>query len=159
MKTLGYLAELKLTPVNSVAVESSPEPRDSINTGRQVTGKETEEILALYGNGLNAEEVGRQIGRPGRTVLDVLRRHDIKLRRRTKLDEIDSEEVVELYESGLSPIEVGTRLGISSNSVNKILIQAGIETRKLAAPSEEMEIRLVKGYENGASRQALAEQH
>jgi len=127
---------------------------------RLVSGNEAERIVELYGSGLNAVEVGERVGRPSRTVTDVLRRAGVEIRQRTKLEEISEEEAARLYGSGLSQREVGRRLGVSEGSVRKLLERAGVQLRK---PSkglpEEKVLQLAAEYNAGASILTLAATH
>lgn len=96
---------------------------------RFVTGNETEQILNLYQQGLSASEVGRRVGRPLRTVTDVLRRNGVKIRKHTPTSDDTIAKMVSLYESGQSCAEIAKELGVSSSNVGKHLQGAGITMR------------------------------
>lgn len=135
-------------------------PLSEVSKYRLVSGNEATRIVELYGSGLNAVEVGERVGRPSRTVTDVLRRAGVEIRQRTKLEEIDEEEAARLYGSGLSQREVGRRLGVSEGSVRKLLERAGVQLREPSKglPDEKV-LQLAAEYTAGASILTLAATH
>lgn len=94
-----------------------------------VTGVQTKRMLDLYESGLSASEVGRRVGRPARTVTDVLRRNNVAVRRHVSIKDTDMPEMIRLYESGLSCAKIALIMGVSRSNISQRLVYSGVRLR------------------------------
>lgn len=104
-------------------------PKEEASTYRLVSGNEAVQIIKLYQTGLTAAEVGKRIGRPPRTITDVLRRHGVEVQHRVQQADVDLAEMTRLYSSGMSLAKVAKVLGVGRSTVGKYLGLAGVPLR------------------------------
>lgn len=69
------------------------------------------------------------MGRPLRTVTDVLRRQGVEIRKQYSTIDVAPAEMARLYRAGESVRRIAEKMGVSKSTVGKLLSSAGVPLR------------------------------
>jgi len=76
-----------------------------------------QQLIELYGQGLNDREIGEKLGAAQRTVNT--HRMRLGLKAHGSRRPFSDEQLIELYEQGLNDSEIGEKLGVTQRTVRK----------------------------------------
>ncbi|GAA1318709.1 hypothetical protein GCM10020360_11960 [Nonlabens tegetincola] len=121
----------KVAPLLEKPIEplEPPEAATQKRGYRLTTGREVAQILDLYAQGLPANKVAERLGKPHKTVLDVLNRNGVKIRKAPPITPSQAAEIARLYGTGLSIAKVADNIGVSKSAVEKSLKRSGVMRR------------------------------
>lgn len=132
---------------------------------KQRFGQEEENlIVAIYEKGSSAKKIAEKLGAGHQTVLSVLKKKGVRLRRKKErfVSKEKLYEMCSLYESGASFQDVAERFGLSWDLVNRLLKEEGVVVRP-AGFRKGMEHHAWKGgrhtSEDGYVRVWLTDDH
>jgi DNA-directed RNA polymerase specialized sigma24 family protein len=103
-------------------------PRPVPATAKQLDTDQVQELIAGYRAGATLYELGTQFGIERRTASNILRRHQVPMRRRGLTpDQID--DAVRLYGDGWSLARIGAQLDVDPATVHSRLRERGTRMR------------------------------
>jgi hypothetical protein len=110
--------------------EPAPPPADrpKQRRARRLDADQVQELIASYEAGATVYELGTRFGIERRTVSNILKRHDVPMRRRGLSPE-QVDDAIHLYNLGWSLARVGKHLGVDHTTVLTKLRERGIPTR------------------------------
>jgi DNA-directed RNA polymerase specialized sigma24 family protein len=97
-------------------------------TARQLEADQVQELIGGYEAGATVFDLGKQFSIDRRTVSAILRRHQVRMRRRgLSPEQID--EAARLYGQGWSLARIGEKLGVDPTTVHNRLRESGVRMR------------------------------
>ncbi|MPZ81445.1 MAG: hypothetical protein GEV28_13995 [Actinophytocola sp.] len=103
-------------------------PKLKLRRARQLDAEQVQELIVGYQAGATVYELGARFGIERRTVSNILKRHDVPMRRRG-LSPKQVDDAIHLYNLGWSLARVGQHLGVDHTTVLTKLRERGIPTR------------------------------
>jgi DNA-binding CsgD family transcriptional regulator len=95
---------------------------------RRLSSSEIAELVIEYSSGATTYELASRFGCHRTTVSELLKSHDVTLRR-APLNEEQIDRAAELYETGLSLAKVGKLLSANAETVRQQLLARGVRLR------------------------------
>jgi hypothetical protein len=105
-----------------------PLPRPPQRISRRLGPDVIEQILADYQAGIACTALGRQYGIGKTTVVRLLRRHGVVVRRQA-MTSAEQAEAIRLYQLGWPLAKIGNELDRPMHTVRNVLIRRGIARR------------------------------
>jgi hypothetical protein len=125
---VGALEALLQKLPDPTSPASPPVDRPKLRRARQLDAEQVQELIVGYQAGATVYELGARFGIERRTVSNILKRHDVPMRRRGLSPErVDN--AIHLYNLGWSMARVGEHLGVNHTTVLTKLRERGIPTR------------------------------
>ena len=98
---------------------------------QRLTDEEVDALQDAYRDGASLAELQQQFGLSRGSVQRILRKADVR-RRRKSLTDTDVELLVERYEANLTIREIAEEKGLAKTTVQNALAKAGVEMRPAA---------------------------
>lgn len=105
-----------------------PVERSKPQRARQLDADQIQELIAGYQAGATVYKPGARFGIERRTVSNILKRHDVPMRRHGLCPE-QVDDAIHLYNLGWSLARVGKHLGVDHTTVLTRLRERGVPTR------------------------------
>ncbi len=80
-----------------------------------------QKIFELYSSGHSAKKAGEAVGLPEHTVLRVLNKLGVPLRKAGRAGKISPEKVQRLASLGMTGLEIAKELGVNQSSISRVL--------------------------------------